>query len=82
MQKFRVQMKEPIFDSIHVDQDFLDNPPKVPLIWKSGDQVFVEETLVELGDWIIFVDDENGELYPEVITDNCFHRFYEVIDES
>lgn len=82
MQKFRVQMKEPIFDSIHVDQDFLDNPPKVSLIWKSGDQVFFEETLVELGDWIIFVDDENGELYPEVITDNCFHRFYEVIDES
>ena len=82
MKKFRVQMKEPIFDSIHVDQDFLDNPPKVSLIWKSGDQVFVEETLVELGDWIIFVDDENGELYPEVITDNCFHRFYEVIDDS
>lgn len=82
MNKTKVRMKNPVFDAIKVDQEFLDNLLKNKHFWKSGDSVYCEETKVDLGDWIIFVETESGYLLPEVITDKSFHMFYEVVEET
>lgn len=82
MSKFKIRMKDPVFDAIKVDQEFLDSLPKNAHFWKSGDSVYCEETKVDLGDWIIFVETESGELLPEVITDKVIHMFYEVVEDT
>lgn len=82
MSKFKIRIKDPVFDAIKVDEEFLDNLPKNTHFWKSGDSVYCEETKVHLGDWIIFVETESGDLLPEVTTDKAFHMFYEVVEES
>lgn len=82
MNKFKVRMKNPVFDAIKVDQEFLDNPIYDPYIWNISGEIYVDNVKVNIDDWIVFVHDENDNVIPQVITDRAFRMFYEVVEDT
>lgn len=77
----QIRMKNPIFNAIQVDRKFLDNPPSyVRLIRFAGrEELTVNGIEIAVGDWIVENHYADGELVYDVIAEDAFDAFYEVI---